>query len=87
MASTCDSDFFVGKRFSSFDELKDSIVKYERSHFVKFWIRDSRTVDSVRKKFESRYLNDRLKYYEITYCCIHGGKKFTCRGTGKRSTS
>lgn len=34
----------------------------------------------------SRYLDKSIKYYELTYTCIHGGWKFQAKGEGKRAT-
>ena len=67
--------FSVGDKFKSFDELQDKVHRYEELEFVKLWIRDSRTVTAAKKRV-TRYLSSQIKYYEITYACIHGGKKF-----------
>uniref|UniRef100_A0A1X7V7V9 ZSWIM3 N-terminal domain-containing protein n=1 Tax=Amphimedon queenslandica TaxID=400682 RepID=A0A1X7V7V9_AMPQE len=78
--------FKIGQHFKSFEELMEAVTMYETTKYVKLWIRDSCTEVAARKRLESRYLSDRIKYYEIAYCCIHSGKKFTSRGTGKCST-
>lgn len=78
--------FSVGQIFPSYEALESQIQNYEQVHFVQLWKRDTRTVQAAQKRM-SRPLNDRIKYYEITYCCIHGGKNFKARGEGKRSTS
>ena len=90
--STCDSishpapvSFSVGDEFRSYDLLEEKIRDYEDQHYVKFWKRDCRTVDAARRRV-NRALNDSLRYYEVTFCCIHGGKKFKARGEGKRSS-
>ena len=31
-------------------------------------------------------MNERLKYCEVTFRCIHGGKNFKTRGTGVRES-
>lgn len=31
-----------------------------------------------------RYLNPKLEYYQLKYCCIHGGRKFKFEGKGIR---
>ena len=91
-SSACDSNshseplsFSVGEEFRSYDLLERKITDYENQNFVKFWKRDCRTVDAARRRV-NKALNDSLKYYEVTFCCIHGGKKFKARGEGKRSS-
>ena len=76
--------FYIGQRFQLFDDLHSHIKRYEAQHFVQFWCRDSRTVQAAQKRV-SRPLSDKIKYYQLTYGCIHGGKKFNkARGEGKR---
>ena len=77
--------FSVGEEFRSYDLLERKTTSYEDQHFVKLWKRDCRTVDAARRRV-NKALNDSLKYYEVTFCCIHGGKKFKSRGEGKRSS-
>ena len=54
---------------------------YETENFVKFWIRDSRSIGTAQGRVK-RKLREDIKYYELTYACIHGGKKFKPRGKG-----
>ena len=81
-----EAKFSVGDKFKSFDELQAKVHRYKELEFVKLWIRDSRTVTAAKKRV-TRYLYSQIKYYEITYACIHGGKKFKPHGNGKRATS
>ena len=76
--------FVVGETFRSFEEVENRIKEYEKANYVQFWKRDARTVKNAQKRL-NRPLHDRIKYYEITFCCIHGGKRFTSKGEGKRS--
>ena len=78
--------FLVGERFRSFGEVEDKVKRYEGSTFTKFWKRDCRTAEAARRWMD-RPLVDCIKYYEITYHCIHGGRKFKARGEGKRATN
>ena len=77
--------FSVGEAFSTFEQLEAKIKSYEERNYVKFWKRDCRTIEAARKRV-NRSLSENIQYYEITYCCIHGGKKFKARGEGKRSS-
>lgn len=81
-ASVCESishprpvSFSVGEEFRSYNLLERKIRDYEDQHYVKFWKLDCRTVDAARRHV-NKALNDSLKYYEVTFCCIHRGKKF-----------
>ena len=80
------ASFYVGQKFSKFQYLEQHLKRYEEQQFVKFWRRDSRTIQAAQKRV-NKPIRDQLKYYAITYSCIHGGKKFKARGEGKRSTS
>ena len=77
--------FSLGQLFGSFEasDLQTQLKAYERENFVQFWCRYSRTIQAAQKKV-NRPLCERLRYYEVSYRCIHGGKKFS---EGKRATS
>lgn len=77
--------FVVGETFRSFEEVENRLKEYEQANYVQFWKRDARTVENAKKQI-NRHLHDRIKYYEIVFCCIHGGKKFVSNGQGKRSS-
>ena len=76
--------FSVGDCFDSLHAVEEKIRQYESIKFVKFWKREARTIEAARKRV-SRDLNPDLKYYEIKYCCIHGGQKFKSQGKGMRN--
>ena len=77
--------FAIGDRFKTFEELESKLKSYEVATSTKFWIRDSRTIEAARKR-TNRALSDSLKYYQVSFRCIHGGRKFRARGEGKCST-
>ena len=79
-----DNSFVVGDCFESFAKLEARVEKFENSHFVKFWKRDTRTVKAARKRM-NKSIKPELKYYEIKYCCIHGGQHFKSQGKGLRN--
>ena len=83
----CHVEFVLGETFPSFLELEKKIGRYKKEKFVELWRRDARTIAAARKKGIDRHLSESLKYYEIKYCCVHGGQAFKPRGEGKRSTS
>ena len=77
--------FHVGESFQSFQQLEVEVKRFEKATSTKLWIRDSRTIESARKRTK-RHLSDSLKYYQVSYRCIHGGRKFKARGDGNRFT-
>ena len=42
--------FCLGEHFTSYDNLKEKMKKYEEEHFVNVEIRDSRTIEAARVK-------------------------------------
>ena len=64
--------FAEGDLFSTYVELEAKVKACERAQFVKFWKRDARTIEAARKRLD-KFLKPELKYYELKYCCIHGG--------------
>ena len=49
--------------FESFGKLEARVEKFENSHFVKFWKRDTRKVEAARKRM-NKSIKPELKYYE-----------------------
>lgn len=77
--------FDVGATFSSHDGLLAAIQQYEDSNYVQFWVNSSRTISAAKKKKGlTREVDPALKYAEIEYVCVHGGRKFVSRSTGER---
>ena len=86
--STTQEMFYRDQKFSSYDELQKKIDDYSRKSYECLSIGLSRTLEAaVRQKKVSaaRVVNSSLKFYEIKYSCVHGGKHKP-KGTGKRST-
>lgn len=83
--STSHVTFYGGETFSSYEDLHSKITMFEKKNFVKLWKRDSRSVEAACKRL-NRALSDKIKYYEVTFCCIHGGKKFKTKGGGIRAS-
>ena len=78
----------VGDKFSSKEEMVKRIQLYEDAIFVKFWMRDARTIENALEKGRvERHLNPKLYYYQVKYTCIQGGQEFRPKGKGIRNTS
>ena len=86
-ASSSTVAFSVGDTFDSLQEFESALKAYKKEAYVEFWRRDSRTIEAARKKGVDRPLKAELQYYELKYCCIHGGQAFKPKGKGTRSTS
>ena len=76
-----------GDKFRSFEDLENALEKFKHENFVDFFRRDSRKIESARKRGVLRPIKKELQYYEVKYCCIHGGQTYKSRGKGSRSTS
>ena len=77
-------DFALNEEFATFDELENKVKAYEQHHHMKTYKLDSR---SVEKKRTNKYIDPNLRFCEITYACVEGGKKFKSAGTGQRKSS
>ena len=84
--------FDVGETFNTFPELEKKINDFEKSNCVKLWKRDSRTIQSAVKnkrisaeKAPSVDDQDELRYYEIHYACVHGGRTHKSASKGART--
>ena len=76
--------FFLGEHFTSYDDLREKVEKFEEENFVSLWIRDSHTIEAAKVK---KIYNPAITFYEIRYACKHGGRKFKSESTGVRSLS
>ena len=83
----CSSEIWAGDVFASYEELEMKLNNYKQERFVAFWKRDCRTIAAARKRGIEKPLKPALKYYDIKFCCVHGGKTFNPRSRGFRSTS
>ena len=62
--------FCLREHFTSYDDIKEKMKKYEEEKFVNLWVRDSpRTIEAARVK---KNYNPAIKFYEVRYACRHG---------------
>jgi len=80
--------FLVGEKFFSLEELNKAKLEYEKSNFVNMVMRDTKSLESVRKYARKRVEGARadLRYYTVRLCCTFGGKKYKTQGHNKRIT-
>lgn len=65
----------VGSKFYTFDELSSRLEEFQDLEQVQLWVRDSRTVVAAAKRARRKSLNPALKYAELTYSCVFGGRR------------
>jgi len=80
-----DVTFHVGEKFPSHTALEDKIDRYQSANSVQLYRRNSRTLAVGRRRCPKKNFNDDIKYIEVSYACIHGGKDFKARGDGNRN--
>ncbi|KAL3181585.1 hypothetical protein MRX96_036702 [Rhipicephalus microplus] len=78
----------VGDRFGTFEDLEACISRFSAENCVQLWKRDARTIAAAKNrvgKLASK-MSESLKYYQLRYCCIHGGAKFISTNKGARKS-
>ena len=73
----------IGQKFEDFAAFESAIMRYQNAENVQFYRRDSRSVEKAQPRLEKK-LNPKIKYYEVKYHCINGGKKHISKATGAR---
>ena len=73
-----------GTKFSTFEELSQSIKSYEERNFVTLYTRSSRTVEATRRRAPNKKFNDKLHYSELDYACIHGGRVYKSKSNSRK---
>ena len=59
----------IGQKFENFQAFESAIERYQNAENVKFYKRDSRSVEKVQVRISYK-VNERLKYYE-NYMRLH----------------
>ena len=62
----------IGKKFEDFSSLEIAIQQYQKEENVKFFRRSARTIEKAQPRMPYKKLNERLKYYEISFHYIRG---------------
>ncbi len=74
----------TGKEFSSFQDLSETVKKWEKENFVTLYTRSSRSVAAARRRAPNRSYSDELQFAELDYACIHGGREYKSTATELR---
>ena len=73
-----------GDEFFSFEELAHAMRNFEEQSYVCLYNRSSRTIKATKGQVPNKVFRDELKYSELDYSCIHGGKNFQSKSRGSR---
>ena len=73
----------IGQKFEDFAAFESALMRYQNAENVQIYRRDSSSVDKAQPHLEKK-LNPKIKYYELKYHCINGGKKHISKATGAR---
>ena len=73
-----------GQEFYSFEELSEGVKNWEKKNFVTLYTRSSRSIEAARKRAPNRTFLDKLKFSELDYACVHGGREYKSNATQKR---
>ncbi|GFN90037.1 Zinc finger swim domain-containing protein 1 [Plakobranchus ocellatus] len=76
--------FAVGQEFSSFQSLENAIDAYSKSAAVQLYKRSSRTIKNALQRCPKKVINEALRYSEIDYACVHGGRSYKSTSKGHR---
>ena len=66
--------FEIGQTFNSFDECENELQKLKEENFVDLYRHDARTIEASIKRLPKKVLSENIKYSEMQYCCVHGGR-------------
>ncbi|XP_059149062.1 nucleoside hydrolase-like [Physella acuta] len=65
----------LDQEFSSYDEVEEKIQELQDKEKFRLWKRDSRTIAAAIKRMPRRTFNPDVKYNELLYCCVKGGRE------------
>jgi hypothetical protein len=76
-------NFRIGETFSDYESLKDKILKYSNQENVQYDKRDFRSVAAAKARALKNFFNEDIKFSELTYSYIHGGRTIKSYGDEK----
>ena len=74
----------VGDAFSTFEDVERAIRNLEQEESITYWRRDTRSFEAAKKRLPNIVNNDKLKYYEVKFTCLKGGRSYKKQSTGAR---
>ena len=76
-------EFKLGDEFSSYEQLCVAVKALEKAQGINFSVRDSRTIERAKGRVNF-FIKPALRYYELTYICMKGGRSHQSKLTGAR---
>ena len=73
-----------GQEFSSYSEVLEALQIYQNKNYVQFYKRNSLGIQAAAKRCPKKNFSPELKYSEVDFRCVHGGKKFKSQSKGVR---
>ena len=73
-----------GQEFSSYFEVLEALQIYQNKNYVQFYKRNSLGIQAAAKRCPKKKFSPELKYSEVDFRCVHGGKKFKSQSKGVR---
>ena len=71
----------IGQEFVTFEEFAESLKRWEETNFVTLYTRSSRSIEAARRRAS---FADKLKFSELDYACVRGGREYKSKATQKR---
>lgn len=69
----------IGDEFYCLEAVEEALRLYEEKHNVKLYKRDVRSLQALLKRSlklqKLEKINESLKYGQLLYCCVFGGKR------------
>ena len=73
-----------GQEFCSFEEVSESVKKWEKENFVTLYTRSSRSIEAAKRRAPNRAFLDKLKFSELDYACVREGREYKSKATQRR---
>ena len=84
MAATAEMALVSGQEFCLFEELCKTIKEWEKKNFVTLYTTSSQSIEAAKRRAPNRTLLDKLKFSELDYACVHGGREYKSKATQRR---
>ena len=77
----------IGQEFGTFEEFAEHLKRWEETNFVTLYTRRSHSIEAVRRRAPNRSFADKLKFSELDYACVHGGREYKIKSNTEEAMS
>ena len=56
----------------------------KKTTFVTLYTRSSRSIEAARRRAPNRAFLDKIRFSELDYACVHGGRDYKSKSTQRR---